>query len=187
MNMVNDPEFAKKSVAVIGDSTFIHSGMTGLTNIVYNQSPSTVIILDNSITGMTGHQQNPATGLTLKGRPAPILDLEAVCRAIGVSRVTVVDPYDMKECERVLKEELDAPEPSVIIARRPCALLKSVKHKPALKVNADNCVGCKMCLKIGCPAISMVDGKAVVDTSICVGCGLCADMCKLGCFEGGEN
>ncbi len=187
MNMANDPEFAKKSVAVIGDSTFIHSGMTGLTNIVYNQSPSTVIILDNSITGMTGHQQNPATGLTLKGRPAPMLNLEAVCRAIGVNRVTVVDPYDMKECERVLKEELNTPEPSVIIARRPCALLKSVKHKPALKVNRDKCVGCKMCLKIGCPAISMQDGKAVVDASICVGCGLCADMCKLGCFEGGEN
>lgn len=186
MNMVNDPEFAKKSVAVIGDSTFIHSGMTGLANIVYNQSPSTVIILDNSITGMTGHQQNPATGLTLKGRPAPMLNIEAVCRAIGVSRVVVVDPNNLKECERVIREELDAPEPSVVIARRPCALLKYVKHEMPLVVNAEKCVGCKSCLKIGCPAISMIDGRAVIDSSICVGCGLCADMCKLGCIERGD-
>lgn len=187
MNMVNDPEFAKKSVAVIGDSTFIHSGITGLINIVYNQSPSTVIILDNSITGMTGHQQNPATGLTLKGRPAPILNLEAMCRAAGVSRVTVVDPYDVKACERALKTELDAPEPSVIIARRPCALLKSVKHGSPLSVNQDKCVGCKMCMKIGCPAISMQSGKAQIDASICVGCGLCKDMCNLGCIERGDE
>lgn len=186
MNMVNDPEFAKKSVAVIGDSTFIHSGMTGLANIVYNQSPSTVIILDNSITGMTGHQQNPATGLTLKNRPAPMLDLEAVCHALGVARVAVVDPYDIAECERVIREELDAPEPSVVIARRPCALLKYVKHEKPFSIHADKCVGCKMCMKIGCPAISMVDGRAVIDQSICVGCGLCEKMCKLGCIERGD-
>lgn len=186
MNMVGDPEFAKKSVAVIGDSTFMHSGVTGLMNIVYNQSPSTVIILDNSITGMTGHQQNPATGLTLKGRPAPMLNIEAVCRAVGVSRVTVVDPNNMAECERVIREELNTPEPSVVIARRPCALLKYVKHEKPLVINSDKCVGCKMCLKIGCPAISMVDGKAVIDSSICVGCGLCEQMCKLGCIERGD-
>lgn len=186
MNMVNDPEFAKKSVAVIGDSTFMHSGITGLIDIVYNQSPSTVIILDNSITGMTGHQQNPATGLTLKGRPAPMLDLEAVCRAVGVSRVVVVDPNNMKECERVIREELDAPEPSVVIARRPCALLKYVKHEKPFKIDAEKCIGCKMCLKIGCPAISFVDGHAQIDESICVGCGLCEDMCKFGCIERGD-
>ncbi|MEG2570351.1 MAG: indolepyruvate ferredoxin oxidoreductase subunit alpha [Clostridia bacterium] len=186
MNMVNDPEFAKKSVAVIGDSTFIHSGITGLIDIVYNQSPSTVVILDNSITGMTGHQQNPSTGLTLKNRPAPMLDLEAVCRAVGVARVVVVDPNDMAASEAAIREELLAPEPSVVIARRPCALLKYVKHEKPMKVIADKCIGCKMCIKIGCPAISMVDGHAVIDESLCVGCGLCADMCKLGCIERGE-
>jgi len=183
MNMVNDPEFAKKSVAVIGDSTFIHSGITGLINIVYNQSPSTVIILDNSITGMTGHQQNPATGLTLKNRPAPKLDIEAVCRAVGVARVRVVDPYNMKECEAAIKEELNTEEPSVIIARRPCALLKYVKREAPYVVNADSCIGCKACQRVGCPAIAMVDGKAVVDASLCVGCGLCADLCPKNCIE----
>ncbi len=182
MNMVNDPEFAKKSVAVIGDSTFMHSGITGLINIVYNQSPSTVIILDNSITGMTGHQQNPATGLTLKNRPAPKLDLEAVCRAVGVARVRVVDPYNMKECEAVIKEELNAEEPSVVIARRPCALLKYVKREDPYLVKAEECIGCKACQRIGCPAIAMVDGKAVVDASLCVGCGLCADLCPKKCL-----
>lgn len=183
MNMVNDPEFARKSVAVIGDSTFIHSGITGLINIVYNQSPSTVIILDNSITGMTGHQQNPATGLTLKNRPAPKLDLEAVCRAVGVSRVQVVDPYDTKACERVLKEELSAEEPSVVIARRPCALLKYVKREAPYAVNREVCIGCKACQRVGCPAIAIVDGKAQVDASLCVGCGLCAQLCPKNCIE----
>jgi len=176
-----------KTVAVIGDSTFMHSGMTGLANIAYNQSNSTVIIVDNSITGMTGHQQNPTTGYNIKGDPAGKIDLEALCRALGFNRVRVVDPYDLKECDKVLKEELAAAEPSVIISRRPCALLKYVKHKAPLHVVSDKCRGCKACMKIGCPAISMKDGKAVVDTTQCVGCGVCEQMCAFDAFESKEG
>lgn len=171
-----------KTVAVIGDSTFMHSGMTGLANVAYNQSNSTVIILDNSITGMTGHQQNPSTGLNIKGDPAGKIDLEALCRAMGINRVRVVDPYNLKECDTAIKEELAAQEPSVIISRRPCALLKTVKHKPPLYVDKDKCIGCKSCMKIGCPAISMKDGKAVVDQTQCVGCGVCSQLCPKKAF-----
>ncbi len=177
MAKVSGDEFSKKSVAVIGDSTFMHSGMTGLLNAVYNQSPITVVISDNSTTGMTGHQQNPATGLTLKNEPAPVLDLAAVCKAIGVKRVTTYDPYDVKGFEKLLREELAADEPSVIIAKHPCALLKSVAKKPAYSVDKDKCIGCGICMKIGCPCISIADGKAQIDKSLCVGCGLCASMC----------
>ena len=180
MNKALGEDFAKKSVAVIGDSTFIHSGITGLINAVYNQSPTTVVISDNSTTGMTGHQQNPATGLTLKNEPAPVLDIEAVCRAVGVKRVSVIDPYDVKAFEKLLREELDASEPSVIIAKHPCALLKSVKRGAPYSVDAEKCIGCGMCMKIGCPSISMKDKKASVDASLCVGCGLCASMCPKG-------
>ena len=172
-----------KTVAVIGDSTFMHSGMTGLANIAYNQSNSTVIILDNSITGMTGHQQNPTTGYNIKGDPAGKIDLEALCRAMGFNRVRVVDPYDLKACETAVKEELAAAEPSVIISRRPCALLKYVKHKAPLKVNEDKCKSCKSCMKIGCPSISMKNGKAHVDNTLCVGCGVCSQMCAFDAFE----
>ncbi|MBE6956608.1 MAG: indolepyruvate ferredoxin oxidoreductase subunit alpha [Ruminococcaceae bacterium] len=170
-------------VAVIGDSTFMHSGMTGLANIAYNGSNSTVIIVDNSITGMTGHQQNPTTGYNIKGDPAGKIDLEALCRAMGFERVRVVDPYDLKACDAVLKEELAADAPSVIISRRPCALLKTVKHNPPLTVDTDKCRGCKACMKIGCPAISMKDGKARVDSTLCVGCGVCEQMCAFGAFK----
>ena len=172
-----------RTVAVIGDSTFMHSGMTGLANIAYNQSNSTVIILDNSITGMTGHQQNPTTGYNIKGDPAGKIDLEALCRAMGFHRVRVVDPYDLKACDQAVKEELAADEPSVIISRRPCALLKYVKHKAPLAVNRDKCIGCKSCMKIGCPAISMKEGKAHVDFTQCVGCGVCEQLCPVGAFE----
>lgn len=173
----------KKTVAVIGDSTFIHSGITGLVNIAYNGSNSTVVILDNSITGMTGHQQNPTTGYNIKGDPAGKIDLEALCRAIGIRRVQVVDPYDLAECDRVLKEELAAEEPSVIISRRPCVLLKYVKTKPALHVNPDTCRSCKKCMKFGCPAISIHEGKAEIDPTLCVGCGVCKQVCPFGAFE----
>ena len=173
----------KKSVAVIGDSTFMHSGMTGLVNVAYNSTNSTVIILDNSITGMTGHQQNPTTGKNLKGDPAAAVNLVDLCHAIGIKSVKVVDPYHMAETEAVIKEELEKEEPSVIISRRPCALLKYVKHNPPLKVNKDKCVGCKQCLKIGCPAISIHDGKCVIDHTQCVGCGICKEMCKLNAIE----
>lgn len=172
-------EAEKKTVAVIGDSTFMHSGMTGLVNIAYNSTNSTVIILDNSITGMTGHQQNPTTGKNLKGDPAAAVNLEELCHAIGIKSVRVVDPYHMAETEAVIKEELAKEEPSVIISRRPCALLKYVKHDPPLKVNEDKCVGCKQCLKIGCPAISIHNGKCVIDHTQCVGCGICKEMCRL--------
>ena len=182
-NKARGAESEHKTVAVIGDSTFMHSGMTGLANIAYNQSNSTVIILDNSITGMTGHQQNPTTGYNIKGDPAGKIDLESLCRAMGFSRVRVVDPYNLKECDQAVKEELAADEPSVIISRRPCALLKYVKHKAPLKVNTDKCIGCKSCMKIGCPAISMKEGKAHVDFTQCVGCGVCEQLCPVGAFE----
>ena len=173
-----DDAMSDKTVAVIGDSTFMHSGVTGLINIAYNGSNSTVIILDNSITGMTGHQQNPTTGYNIKGDPAGKVDLEALCKSIGIRRVRVVDPYDLKTCEEVLKEELAAKEPSVIISRRPCVLLKYVKTKPPLKVDADKCRSCKMCMKLGCPSIAMKDGKAHIDETLCVGCEVCPQLCK---------
>lgn len=183
-NKARGEEAEKSTVAVIGDSTFMHSGMTGLVNIAYNSTNSTVIILDNSITGMTGHQQNPTTGKNLKGDPAAAVNLEELCKAIGIKRVRVVDPYNLAETEAAIKEELAVPEASVIISRRPCALLKYVKHKPALKVVSDKCKGCKMCLKLGCPAISVRDGKAVIDHTQCVGCGICTEVCKFSAIEG---
>ena len=176
-------ESEKKTVAVIGDSTFMHSGMTGLANIAYNQSNSTVIILDNSITGMTGHQQNPTTGYNIKGDPAGKIDLESLCRSMGFERVVVVDPYDLAACDKVIKEELAAGEPSVIISRRPCALLKYVKHNPPIHVEKDRCVGCKSCMRLGCPAISIKDNKAVIDNTLCVGCGVCEQLCKFDALE----
>lgn len=173
-----DGEIAGRTVAVIGDSTFMHSGVTGLINIAYNESNSTVIILDNSITGMTGHQQNPTTGYNLKGDPCAKIDLESLCHAVGIKRVRVVDPYDMEICQAVIAEELAAKEPSVIISRRPCALLKYVKHPGPICSDTEKCKGCKACMKIGCPAISMVDGKAKIDATLCVGCGVCEQLCK---------
>lgn len=182
-NKAHNGATEKNTVAVIGDSTFMHSGMTGLVNIAYNDSHSTVIILDNSITGMTGHQQNPTTGFNLKGDPAAKVDLEALCRALGINRVRVVDPYDLAQCETAIKEELAADEASVIISRRPCALLKYVKHKPPLHVDSDKCKSCKMCMQIGCPAISFTDGKAKIDNTLCTGCGVCRQLCKFGALQ----
>ena len=178
---------ANHSVAVIGDSTFMHSGVTGLINIAYNDSDSTVIILDNSITGMTGHQQNPTTGFNLKGDPAAKINLENLCKAVGINRVRVVDPYNLAECNEAVKEELAAAEPSVIISRRPCALLKYVKHEKPLKVDSDKCKSCKMCMQIGCPAISMIDGKAKIDNTLCTGCGVCMQLCKFDALKKGDE
>ena len=172
-----------KTVCVIGDSTFMHSGMTGLVNIAYNNSNSTVIILDNSITGMTGHQQNPTTGYNIKGDPAAKVDLETLCHAIGINRVRVVDPYNLAECEKALKEELAADEASVIISRRPCVLLKYVKTNLPVKVNKDKSNSCKMCMKLGCPAISIHNGKADIDATLCVGCDVCKQLCPFGAIE----
>lgn len=180
-----DASNAKKSVAVIGDSTFMHSGVTGLIDIAYNQSNSTVIILDNSITGMTGHQDNPTTGKTIKGDPTTAVSLEMLAKAVGIDRVRVVDPYNLKECEDVIREELEADEPSVVISRRPCALLKYVKHSAPLKIDEDKCVGCKMCMKIGCPAISFKDGKSKIDFTQCVGCRVCSQLCKFDAITEG--
>ena len=176
------PGEASKAVGVLGDSTFIHSGITGLIDIAYNQSNSVVIILDNSITGMTGHQQNPTTGVTLKGDPTASVDLEALCRSVGIPNVVVTDPYDMAATELAVKSALESAGPAVVITRRPCALLKSVKAKPALKIN-EKCVGCKLCMKIGCPAISMQDKKAAINPTQCVGCGMCTQMCRVGAIE----
>ncbi len=182
-NAARGEESEGKTVAVIGDSTFMHSGMTGLVNIAYNATNSTVIILDNSITGMTGHQQNPTTGFNIKGDPAAKVDLEALCKALGINRVRVVDPYDLKACETAVKEELAVKEPSVIISRRPCVLLKSVKHEAPLTVDNDKCKSCKRCMTLGCPAISMKDGKAKIDATLCVGCGVCKQLCAFDAIK----
>ncbi len=175
------------TVAVIGDSTFMHSGITGLVNMAYNESNATVIIVDNSITGMTGHQQNPTTGFNLKGDPCAKIDLETLCRSVGIRRVRVVDPYDLAACEAAIKEELAANEPSVIISRRPCALLKYVKHNAPVTVDENKCVGCKACMKIGCPAVSIVSGKAKIDNTLCVGCGVCQQLCKVGAMSAAKE
>ena len=180
MAKVRGEEFNKKLVSVIGDSTFIHSGITGLIDIVYNKGANTVIILDNSITGMTGHQENPTTGKTIRGEATKQVDLELLCKAVGVERVRIEDPFDLKGFEAAVREELNADEPSVIIAQRPCALLKSVKYTGHCAVDADKCKSCKMCMKLGCPAISFKDGKAVIDKSQCNGCGLCVNVCPFG-------
>ena len=171
-----------KSVAVIGDSTFMHSGITGLVDIVYNKGFSTVVVVDNSITGMTGHQQNPCTGFTLKGEKVYGILIENIAKAVGVpeEHIRIVDPNDLAETEKVLREELASDTPSVVICRRPCALLKYVKHNPPLVIDHDKCVGCKACMKIGCPCISVKDGKASIDQTLCNGCGLCTQMCRLG-------
>ena len=177
----------RKVVAVIGDSTFMHSGITGLVNMAYNESCGTVIIVDNSITGMTGHQQNPTTGFNLKGDPCTKIDLETLCRAVGIRRVRVVDPYDLKQCDEAIKEETAVNEPSVIISRRPCALLKYVKHKKPIIADSDKCLGCKACMKIGCPAISIVDKKAKIDNTLCTGCGVCAQLCKFDALQAAKE
>ena len=186
-NKANEGRSDAKTVAVIGDSTFMHSGVTGLINIAYNESNSTVIILDNSITGMTGHQQNPTTGFNLKGDPCAKIDLEALCKAVGIKRVRVVDPYNLEECDRVINEEIAVSEPSVVISRRPCALLKYVKHRGPITADPTKCVGCKSCMKIGCPAISITDKKAKIDSTLCTGCGVCAQLCKFDALGGKED
>ncbi|HHW42594.1 MAG TPA: 4Fe-4S binding protein, partial [Desulfotomaculum sp.] len=182
-----DPSLAERTVGVIGDSTFFHSGLTGLLNMVYNNGRGTVIILDNRTTAMTGHQDHPGTGKTLMGRDAPAINLEALVRALGVRRVQVVDPLDVARLTAVIKEELAAPEPSVIIARRPCALLQK-ERRPAVAVDAELCTGCRACLKLSCPAISVREQKAAVDAITCTGCGLCVQVCKFGALqEGGRQ
>jgi indolepyruvate ferredoxin oxidoreductase alpha subunit len=185
-NLAMGREGEAHSVGVIGDSTFIHSGITGITDIAYNGTNSTVIILDNSITGMTGHQQNPTTGKNLRGEPAGKVDLEALCRALGFHRVRVVDPYDLDQVDAAIREELEAEEPSILISRRPCVMIKGTVHLPPLQVKKDQCKGCRACMKIGCPAIAFRDQKAEIDPTQCVGCKVCVQLCKFGALSGGE-
>ena len=177
-NKARGDEFSKKVIGIMGDSTFTHSGMTGLVDIVYNKGISTVLILDNSITGMTGHQNNPVNGFTIKGVPTKQVDLVKLAYAIGFERVTVIDPFDVDNTIKVLREETNVDEPSIIIVQRPCALLKSVKYSGRCEVDYDKCKRCMQCMKIGCPAISDVDGKITIDETQCVGCGLCVNVCK---------
>ena len=186
MAKARGPEFNKKLVSVIGDSTFIHSGITGLIDIVYNQGANTVIILDNSITGMTGHQDNPTTGKTIRGESTRQVDLALLCRAVGVEHVQVVDPFDVKALEAAVRQETAREEPSVIIAQRPCALLKRVKYTGLCRVT-ECCRGCKACMKLGCPALSLREGKICVDANQCNGCGLCVNVCPFGAIEKEER
>lgn len=183
MEMARGRDFAAKTVAVLGDSTFIHSGITSLINVVYNKGTTTTIILDNSITGMTGHQQNPSTGFTIKGEPTRQVDLLKLCNAIGVDRVTVADPFNLVEFERIVKEEINADEPSVIIAQRPCALIKKAGYSGCYAINSEKCKNCRMCMKLGCPAITVSENGLKIDSTLCVGCGLCPEVCKFGAIE----
>ena len=186
MAKVRGAEFNKKLVSVIGDSTFMHSGITGLVDIVYNKGNNTVIILDNSITGMTGHQDNPTTGYTIRGEETKQVNLISLCKAVGVEHVVVADPFDLKNFEKVVKEEVEREEPSVIIAQRPCALLKKVKYTGHCTIN-DKCKNCKMCMKLGCPAISVVEGTVKIDATQCNGCGLCLNICPFGAIQKEDN
>lgn len=172
-----------KVVGVIGDSTFIHSGITGLIDIVYNKGTSTIIILDNRITGMTGHQQNPGTGKTLMGDSTHQLNLPELCRAIGIKYVRVIDPYDLKETERVIKEEVERDEPSVIITNQPCVLIEKDKKREHFEVDADKCRNCGVCFNTGCSALSRGDGHAVIDSIFCTGCSVCEQTCKFGAIK----
>jgi len=182
MSKARGDEFNKKLVSVIGDSTFMHSGITGLIDIVYNKGNNTVIILDNSITGMTGHQDNPTTGKTIRGEATKQVDLIKLAQAVGIEHVVVADPFDVKTFEKIVKEEVNRDEPSVIIAQRPCALLKGVKYTGHCKIT-DKCKKCKMCMKLGCPAISVKGDNVVIDTTQCNGCGLCVNVCPFSAIE----
>lgn len=174
-----NPQFSKNSVAVIGDSTFVHSGITGLIDAVYNKSKTTLIILDNSTTGMTGHQNHPATGLTIRNEQTHCLNLKDVCIACGAKKVDEVHSFDIEKIESLIKEHLSYDGVSVIIAKEPCALLnKKIKEKVYF-VN-DKCVNCRACMKLGCPALQITDGKVEVNKELCTDCGLCGKLCKFG-------
>jgi indolepyruvate ferredoxin oxidoreductase alpha subunit len=169
--------------AVIGDSTFAHSGVTGLIDLAYNGSDALICILDNRITAMTGHQENPVSGMTLQGRPTTEIDLEALCRSVGVKRVRTVDPHDLAAAEVAVREEAASDELSVIIFRAPCALLIKEKEQP-FAVDEEACTACGLCIRLGCPAISKIEGgKARIDTTICVGCGDCVQVCRFSAIE----
>lgn len=180
MEKARGKEFIKDWVGLIGDSTFVHSGITGLIDIVYNKGISTVMILDNSTTGMTGHQENPSTGVTLKGEPTKVLNLVDVCKSVGIGRVTVVNPFNLKELERIVKEETQIEEPSVIIASAPCELLDKKTTRVAYQIDEEKCKKCGMCMKLGCPCIQHKDGTYQINDAICSGCTLCTSVCPFG-------
>ena len=185
MEKARGTEQAKRTVAVLGDSTFCHSGMTGLLNMAYNRSVGTVIIADNSITGMTGHQNNPANGKDIHGDPTTALDIVKLCEAMGVASVRIVDPFDLKETEKVIKEEVARDGLSVVISRRPCALIIKQTNKPVVN-DPDACVGCGMCMKVGCPAIIKTETGVRIDPTQCVGCGMCTQLCHFGALKAAE-
>lgn len=179
-------EYSKKTVAVIGDSTFLHSGITGLIDAVYNKGANTILLLDNRITAMTGRQENPATGKTLLGEPTKEVDFVALAKSVGVERVRVVDPYDLKAVETAIKEEMAADEVSVIITNRPCMLIRGQKYEEKkFTVNEDACINCGLCLKVGCPAVIKRDDgkKARIVEKLCTGCSVCAQVCPKKAIE----
>ena len=185
MAKVRGSEFNKKLVSVIGDSTFMHSGITGLSDIVYNKGANTIIILDNSITGMTGHQDNPTTGKTIRGEATKQVNLVKLCLALGVEKVSVADPFDVKNFEEVIKDHINTNDVSVVIASRPCALLKTVKYEGFCEVNTEKCKKCKLCMRLGCPAINADNstGGVTIDRTQCNGCSLCTNVCPFGAIE----
>jgi len=172
-----NPQSAENTVAVIGDSTFLHSGITPLLDAVYNEAPITVMILDNSTTAMTGHQEHPGTGSTLKGDPSSAVNLEGLCASLGVKRVQAIDAFDLKELRSTIKGELEAKEPSVVIVRRPCVFLLTEFDAPYW-VDEDLCTACEACIKLGCPALSMKGETAKINSTICTACGLCEQLCR---------
>ncbi len=178
MEKARGVDFGSKTVGVVGDSTFAHSGITGLVDIAYNRGNSTIIVLDNSITGMTGHQQNPMSGYNIKGDPAPCIDVEKLALSVGIKRVRNVDPFEIEELESIIAEETSADEPSLIVSRRPCALLKKVKYEGPLRIDTEKCINCGMCMRIGCPAISNRDGILHINETLCNGCMLCTRICR---------
>jgi len=186
------PEEQRRVVAVIGDSTFLHTGVNSLMEMAYNQAPATVIILDNRITAMTGRQENPASGFTLSGMKAPEVNLPNLCHALGIKHVRVLDPYDLDATKKILAEEMSRPEPSVIITNRPCCLIKDdarFSKAAILEVDQTLCTGCKACLRIGCPAIEWqpeqesTAGKAYIDPLLCTGCTVCQQLCKFNAIR----
>lgn len=185
MELARGRDQARRTVAVIGDSTFIHSGMTGLAEMSYNGGHGTVLILDNSTTGMTGHQNNPTNGKNIHGDPAPKIDLDTLCRALGVPDVATVDPFDLKGLKAAIQHALGFDGVSVIIARRPCALLSKAPVKP-IRLDAEKCRKCRACMRIGCPALVDKGDHIAVDTTLCTGCGLCGELCAFGAIEKGE-
>ena len=184
MEKAKGKDYVKNWVAAIGDSTFLHTGINSLINMVYNKATGTVIILDNRTTGMTGHQDHAATGKTLKGEETYAIDLAALCRAVGVPNVIEVNAFDVKELEAVIKESVSSDVLTVIITKSPCVLLKGQKFPNRCEVDPDVCKKCGMCMKIGCPAMTRgADGKVKIDPTMCNGCGLCKNYCKFGAIK----